>query len=229
MKNPFATQSVAPAGFVFELYQKRLSYRPKDKLHYINPEMLMAKYWEKLNRIDADHPLPMHTIIHSILPKLRYRTKRGEFYFDKHRYIHRDICIVSSIMQWFATNVGNCFIERTNYPYSIVKVEQRDYYQAKHVVEQRRYDMVPHWTHSCTPACYNKLRFNFWDSLHVFDYKSVTGRDRAVAKAVMLWLDTDAGNAFVKSWLIRRERAYDILNTDRMWRWKLQRVQAKIA
>jgi len=228
MRNPLATQSLTPAGFVFDLYKQRLSYRPKDELHYINPEMLIAKCWEKLNRIDATHPLPMCTIIHKILPKLGFKTSRGEYYFDGHTYMHRDTCIVSSIVQWFATSCGNCFIEKTDCIYSSVKVEQRDYYHAKHVANQRQHDMLAYWTHSCTPACYNKLRFNFFDSSHVLDYKSITKRDRAIAKAVMCWLDTDAGNAFVKTWLKRRKRAFEITNTNAMWGYKLKRVQEKM-
>lgn len=234
MNHSLKSQSLAPQGFVFPLYIERLNDRykpwPSSLSHHINPELMMSRFWEKVNRAGSPTPMPIQTIIHEILPTLgkKYRARDNDTFFDGKHYRSRDICLISTIVQWFATNSGNGFLEKINCYWLDLYTDRKDYYQVKYSAEQKLSDMFRYWTHVCMPCCYNPSRFTADSDRHVLSTQSVTARDRAIAQAVMKWLDSDAGNAFRIAWSERMKKATDILHSKRAWEIQLKLLDLRI-
>lgn len=209
MQHPLENPSLAPYGFVFPHYQTRLKYKPITDC-FINSEKIILKHWDKRNRAKALQPLPVQTIIHEILPAQASANRiiKGDFQYEDLPYLTRDILVLSSIIQWFGTNVGSCFLERL---YSDISCKpsfhpEREF-RMKLAKEMQRRDMVAFWTHICTSRC-DRVRSFPYDGCY-YDSHEVSTRDRAVVDGLMRWLGRNAGRAFIAEYLTRIRNVRD--------------------
>lgn len=204
MQHPLMNPSLTPFGFVFPQYKKRLRFRPTMSWA-INGEKIIAGMWEECNRAHALQPQPARTIIHDILPSQAKvnRVFTGDFTFDGLPYLSRGILVLSSVVQWLATNCGNGFL--------VTDISERPRFHPereflmKLAEEQEQRDMMTFWTHVCDSRC-DPNRPRFFPDYHYYYTSSVTGRDRAVVDGLMRWLGKPAGRAFIKTYMEIRER-----------------------
>ncbi len=209
MQHPLVRPSLAPFGFATKRHASRLDYTDRLNPYYVNAEHQMAKFWDKRHRLDAPGPLPIETIVHRILPgqaRANLLTD-GEFFFKGLPYLSRDIMLLSSIMYWFGTNVGSCFLEvpltslprgrlgRPEYEF-LVKLER----------DMQRRDMVAFWAHECRDECGNSTMRHLFVDGHEYIRDVITTRDRALAEGLMRWLGSTEGRVFIAAWLKRLER-----------------------
>ena len=167
MQHPLENPSLAPCGFVFPYYRQRLKFRPEDVKHFFNREKAIAKIWDRLNRTDAQKPTPVQTIVHEILPAQASvnRITKGDFCFGDLPYLTRDILVLSTAIQWFGTNCGNCFIETDISRHSGFHPEREfltKFAQEKHYGK----GLIAMWVHVCTSHC-EKSQSVFWGGLYL--------------------------------------------------------------
>lgn len=214
-KHPLENLSLAPYGLTTPLSYQRLQYKPSDP-YWVNQEKMLAKMWDKCNRADASHPLPVQTIVHEILPgqKRRNRLVQGNFVFECKPYLTRDIMMLSSVVQWLGSNVGNCFLTRDI-------SHKRGYsseweFLMKYDEDSKINDMVTFWCHICTPKCQEPQYFSLiGESNHRYDPRTVTDRDVAIVDGLLRWLGCSAGREFVARYDARRQRAWNMASTQR--------------
>jgi hypothetical protein len=199
MQHPLVNPSLAPFGFVFPRYRDRLNFESPHDPHWVNPERAMAQFWQKLHRHGADSSFPIEEIVHNVLPSMnsRCRITDGDFTFRGKPYLSRDIALISTIMYWFGTNIGNCFLL---YPHGLHTPKRHDHEFLEkfnlYMKEQR--NLVAMWTHVCNNDC--KLSSMPFADPHRDRPKEVTPRDYAVAEALMRWLGASSGRVFIASW-----------------------------
>lgn len=206
-RHPLENPSLAPFGLATPAFQKRLEYTPTNDL-WIDAEKLLARLWDKRNRANVSRPLPVQTIIHEILPGLAQasRLTKGDFMFDSLPYLTRDIVILSSVVQWFGTNCGRCFLEEPIF--GGVSHPEREFLD-KLAKENEHRDMVAFWCHVCTPQCNTNRSLFLLDNRCFYPSSSVSARDRAVVEGLMRWLGRVAGREFVVHYLARKKRMWD--------------------
>lgn len=213
MQHPLVRPSLAPYGFAHHHHSDRLGYTSDINPYWVNAERLMAKFWDRRHRIDAPDPLPIETIIHRILPAQAQanRLSEGEFTFRGLPYLSYDIALLSSIMYWFGTNVGSCFLERPTIFPPKGRLGRPEYeFLAKYEREMQRRDMVAFWGHQCTHRCsQDNVMLSPFVSPHAYDSRTITSRDRAVTEGLMRWLGRPEGRVFIADWLAHLERARD--------------------
>lgn len=227
-KHPLENPTLAPLGLRTKLSYDRLQYKPTSKF-WVFEERMIARFWEKRNRLGAPEPLPVAEIIHHILPAIakEHRIKHGDFVFAGLPYLTRDLVTLSSTVQWFGTNVGRNFIDSTltkpggGYHPSqefVVKLER----------ENKHRDMYAFLSHRCTNRCWDpkRVRINVFD-LCIYDSRQVTKRDRAMIDGLMSWLGTDRGRTFLCDFRARRTAAHEA--ADRRRSQNLERRRAKAA
>ena len=213
-RHPLENPSLAPLGLRTQLSYRRLQWKPTIQFTVFE-ERMIARFWDKHNRADAPRPLPVEAILHKILPSMAQsnRISKGDFVFEGKSYLTRDIVTLSSVMQWFGTNVGRCFIDRK------VARQGRGYHESREftikLAEEnkswsRSCDMYTFLSHRCTGRCNNKKRLRFWLSNDpcVHDSRTVTERDKAVIDGLMRWLGTAHGRQYITEFRIRRDLAW---------------------
>jgi hypothetical protein len=210
MRHPLHNPSLAPVGFCDVVAQQRLRAEPHPEWSY-NPELAIAKFWAGWNRQGASHPLPVATIIHDMLPAMstRFRMTEGEFMFEGKWYVGRDIAVLSSAVQWFGSNVGNCFLLHSPVFFK-PRSKDREFVE-KFAQERVSNALVMRFTHhACTEACGRNpephevvVGFRVRD-LH--DYAPVTERDQALVEGLMWWLGRTQGRSFIAAWDAKRSR-----------------------
>lgn len=214
MQHPLENPTLAPFGFAFPESQKRLEYVP-EITSGVNCERIIAELWDKWNRKNSRYPLPVTEIIHRILPGLATlnQLRKGDFEFDGRPYLSRDILVLSSLVQWLATNVGGCFLEtdissRKDLP---MKYHPEREFLIKCELEKEHHaglqDIPAFITHVCTNRCKE-----LWRCTHGvchYNPKDVSTRDRAVVDGLMRWLATKQGRAFTTRYLKKRKNAQE--------------------
>lgn len=207
MQHPLVNPSLAPFGFTFPVQQKRLQFKPADGFG-INTERVMARLWDRLHRNDAPGSTPIEIIIHEILPSMATanRLVAGDFEFRGKPYLSRDIAILSSVVQWFATNCGRCFLEDP--PIFGLKIShpEREFTE-KLAHDMKRRDFVALWTHTCNDQCQEKVPF-FGEPCYYMS-STVSERDRAVVSGLMFWLGKKSGRAFITEQHMRISAAHE--------------------
>jgi len=209
-KHPLENPSLAPFGLTTQVSYRRLQYKPTIQFH-VNEERMSARFWEKHNRAGALPPLPVRTIVHDILPGQAQcnRIARGDFVFDGLPYLTRDIVTLSSIVQWFGTNVGREFIDGK------ILNPGKGYHPSREFVikldrDNQHRDMYTFWCHRCTGACRDKSRFRLLlDGPCLHDPRTVTERDKAMVDGLMRWLGSAAGRNYITDYRARRDRAWE--------------------
>lgn len=219
MQHPLVRPTLAPYGFAFPNQAKRLEYRSPIDLHYINPERMMAKFWAELHRIDAPRPFPIETIVHEILPGMaKVNTfAEGEFEFGGRPYLSRDIALLSTVVYWFGTNVGNAFLEPQRHwlpearrlpPLRQSAPSEREYLE-KYQGRMRERDLVKYlWAHTCVPACNQHQDARGLGDHHQY-HEEVISRDYAVVEGLMRWLGRQAGREFSTKWFEKLRRSQE--------------------
>jgi len=194
VQHPLVNPSLTPYGFVFPKYKERLDFSPDNNPQYINRERLIAKQWAKRNRYDATQPLPAHTIIHQILPSIATvnHITNGDFSFNEKPYLSRDLAILSTVLQWLATNVGNEFLTRDISEYSGYHTEREFVLKFEH--KPNRDQRLALWLHECSPLC------SKFTSECVLDVNQVTTRDRTVIDGLFRWLGKSDGRQFIANY-----------------------------
>ena len=222
MQHPLENPSLAPYGFV-SFFSKQ-GWNTSLLWFFVNREKIIAKFWDKYNRASAPRPLPVKTIIHEILPAQASanRITKGSFLHDDLPYLTRDILVLSSVIQWLGTNVGNCFLESldSNLSRQPSFHPEREF-RMKLAKEMQRADMVVFWTHVCTSRC-NTVQL-FPNGGCYYDSREVSTRDRAVVDGLMLWLGRNAGRTFITECLTRISKAIDATNKRR---WEETRISS---
>ena len=207
MRHPLENPSLAPYGFVFPTSQKRLEWHDELNSTWINPERVIARLWDKLNRSNAQRPLPVRTIIHGILPGLARANllTQGNFVFEGDPYRSSDIMLLSAAIQWLATNVGSSFLDE-----DISKLPQfhpeREFVM-KAARRQLPIELVAVWTHVCDDA---KCLFPLPHPLHRFEPTEITARDRALMDGFLRWLGSQRGREFITSYKARLKRVREV-------------------
>src|SRR3989339_1046875 len=206
MQHPLVNPSLAPCGFVFPASKERLEYSPPNcALWWVNNEVLISRLWEEINRANAPKSPPLITIIHKILPSevTANKLEEGDFEFAGLPFLSRDIALVSTLVQWFATSVGNAFIE------SVISHGAKQRHDHEFVRKfndyEKQYNLIAHLMHTCTPQCHKGLLLMRGNG-HDYSQNEVTARDKAVAMGLMIWLGRAAGRAFIAEYL-EQERA----------------------
>lgn len=233
MQHPLVRPSLAPYGFAYHQHSDRLSYKPRHDPYYVNAERMMARFWDRRHRIDALDPLPIETIIHRIMPGHAQvnRLFEKEFEFRGYAYMSRDIALLSSIMYWFGTNVGSCFLEvpytgdwlpkdRQLPPLNEWKDKLKNHpeheFLKKYERAMRDRDMVAFWGHECTGECgESRRKFSPFVSPHAYDSSAITERDRAVVRGLMHWLGRVEGRSFTADWLAHLKKLRDAADVRR--------------
>lgn len=218
MEHPLVRPTLAPYKFAFSRQAKRLDYRDPNDPYYFNPEDLIARFWAKRHQADATRPLPIETIIHRILPGMAraHATFTAEFEFGGKPYRSRDIALLSTVVYWFGTNVGNAFLEPAYCwlgPRDLPPLSRRlADHPEREFLEKYRRQIVPHdyvkyvWAHTCVPEC-EKRRQPSFPADHCFYHDAVVPRDYAVVEGLMRWLGTTEGRTFTAAWRKRRNAA----------------------
>lgn len=226
-KHPLENPSLAPLHLTTALSYRRLQYEPTSSF-WVFEERMSARLWEKRNRMDAQRPLPVERIIHSILPAMaaRFRIDKGDFVFEGKPYLTRDIVTLSSAVQWFGTNIGRCFIDEP------LRNPPKNYHASKEFAlklakENRDRDFYAFLSHRCTNACNNPKRFRlFMSDPCLFDSRKVTERDRAVIDGLMRWLGTTHGRQYLTEFSDRRKQAHQDADRRRRQSYELRRKKA---
>jgi len=208
-KHPLENPSLAPFGLAMPISQDRLKYTSDNEI-WVNTEKLIARLWDKCNRTNAPRPLPVQTIVHEIMPGVARanRLTKGDFLFDGLPYLTRDITILSSVVQWFGTSCGRCFLEDPLVGCDPSHPERE--FMEKFAKQQKLWDhmdMVAFFCHVCTPRCAADTRLYFLETPHYYSPSQVSVRDRAVVDGLMRWLGRKAGREFVARYIARREQA----------------------
>lgn len=208
MRHPLVNPSLAPYGFVLPSWGQRLRYESENP-HWVNTEEVIARFWDKRNRLNAPRPLPARTIIHDILPGLATanRITGGDFVFDGLPYLGRDILVLSSAMQWFGTSVGRCFLEDT-WSFLPPHHPEREFLVKLEFEREKSHspvDLAMHFTHVCNARC----RHNGILSICSYDARDTTARDRALVGGLMRWLGRTAGREFIAAYKARKERVLE--------------------
>lgn len=214
-KHPLENPSLAPLGLTTPLSYERLQYKSENP-YWVNQEKLLAKMWDKRNRADALHPLPVQTIIHEILPSQARRNHlaKGNFVFEGQPYLTRDIMLLSSMVQWLGTNVGDCFLTRNISGKRGFHLERE--FLMKCTEESKAHDMTTFWCHFCTPRCKEPVHFSLvGESRHRYDPRAVTQRDKAVVDGLLRWLGHSAGREFIAQYIARKKRTWDMADAQR--------------
>ncbi len=230
MHHPLINPTLAPYGFAFPIMSNRLEYVSDDPFN-VDPEKMMAKLWGRSNTMLATRPLPIEQIVHHLLPSLAqaHRLTKGDFQFDGKYYLARDIKLLSTVMQWFGTNCGECFltsgVERVGWSCFKKKLTptqkrlllspEREFL-VKFVTENEQRDMVVFWAHDCNSRCHLDGIRHFVSDPHHYVSESVTVRDRAVVDALMRWLGSAHGRAFTARYLKKLAAARKERSTKRM-------------
>lgn len=209
MQHPSVNPSLAPFGFVFPFQRARLEYVPQF-VRGINRERIMGRLWGKCNRLKAEHPLPVQVIIHEILPSQARVNKitKGDLMFEGLPYLSRDILVLSSMVQWLATNVGDCFLTTKKMAGEEARNHEREFV-LKLAAEMEGCDLVARIFHVCNTQCNSNVgRIFAFDHPHAYDSSSVSSRDRALVDGLMRWLGKRSGRSFVKRYCAIRDREY---------------------
>jgi hypothetical protein len=220
MQHPLVNPSLAPFGLVLPLRKERLKYRSFEG--WPNPERLIAKCWDKANRLNAPRPRPVETIVHEILPGLAASNRHfnPDFEFDGKPYCSRDVIVLSSVVQWLATNVGNCFLTETRVEIKedvrfhperefVLKLEYEDSRSLRYGY-MGRVGLAIFLTHVCNEYCGAQAIRTLSGEYHVYRRSEVSNRDRALVLGLMHWLGRKDGRAFIASYLARRARHFDL-------------------
>lgn len=207
MQHPQVNPSLAPYGFVFPRSKERLTYvSPNESL--LNVEKLLAKFWARRHRKNAPRPLPVATILHEILPGRAAinRLYTGDFIWDEQHYLSRDIALLSTVVQWFGTSVGSCFLE-TNILRIPCPHPEREFVM-KFAQETESKNLIRMWTHVCSTQCEPQpISCAFGDG-HYYEASLTPARDLAVVEGLMFWLGTKAGRVFIAEWLERKKQSW---------------------
>lgn len=202
---------MAPCGFVFPNWKARLDYEPEGQ-YWVNEEVVIARLWDRHNRVGGSRQPPVQTIVHEILPALASanRLTDGDFWHGGLPYLTRDVLVLSSTLQWFGTNIGRCFLET-----DISKQSIRGYRPEHEFIiklsqaSREKGDMVAFFVHVCSERC------TVWQPLAAFgggccyDKKQVSARDRVVVDGLMRWLGTEEGRLFVKRFVTLKGLLWD--------------------
>jgi len=105
---PRRVESLTPYGLVTSNYAARLG----DEFKFSWPERLMARLWEDENRPRHHYSVPI-----AVMVTHECSDKCGKGFYipfaDKHEYkmpSPEQVKILSALVQWFGTNIGNRFI-----------------------------------------------------------------------------------------------------------------------
>lgn len=206
-KHPLENPTLAPLNLRTKLSWQRLQWVPTIGFTVFE-ERMIARFWEKRNRLSAPRPLPAAEIIHTILPhkSRKNRIKTGDFIFGGLPYLTRDIVTLSSVVQWFGTNVGRCFIEEP------LRRLESGYRQSEEFATKFRKmhedrDMYAFLAHRCTSVCNNPRIFRLAYESCIFDSQQISARDKAVVDGLMVWLGTEHGRQFFRDFHARRGEA----------------------
>ena len=174
---------------------------------------MILKTWESANRLDANGTRPVTEIVHRIMPGVAAssRLTKGDLVFDGLPYLARDILVMNVFIQWFGTNVGSCFLEST----PIGLREKKNFHPEREFVLKYAYELstsslksLPHMLfHVCSERCARKGEPLYLPSDgHYYSYVNFSQRDAAVINALMRWLGSKNGRAFVDRYQERRTR-----------------------
>jgi hypothetical protein len=204
--HPFqVVRSLAPAPFVLPNSLRR----QLERLSGINYESVMARYWEQLHLENMRGPRPIETIVHKILrrmkPAMRLERDGGDFIFRDRPYLTRDILVISTFVQWFATGCGRCFLEDPFNRFNASTIPVHAYTRKlRYETEDRRPDLITIILHVCTSECPcmkpGFARGGFGGTC-AFRAEHVSDRDLALVWALMKWLEGPAGLRFIKGWM----------------------------
>jgi len=186
--------------------------------------------------------MPIETIVHEILPALAkvMPASRASFTFCGRSYQTRDVVVLSSAMQWFATNCGKELLERDLMRHhSMAVAPEREFLVKFEIADKERRqghesDMATFLTHQCTTRCTRLTPPYTWrEALTaqrcVHDGKETTGRDRALVAALMRWLGTSDGREFIADYQSRRNTVWEYLRKQFKRKHGLQPRAASIA
>ena len=211
MQHPLVNPSLAPYGFVFPVQAERLRFQPPEG-YGVNAEKIIGRLWDQLHRSRAPTPLPIETIVHDILPGMTAasRTFTLDFEFAGKPYQSRDIAVISTVVQWFATNVGRCFLEDQMAFLEISHPEREFVEKLEYDNKVHKRDKVAFWAHTCDKRCLPQGKVvRLGADPHLYDPTTVSERDRALVHGLMWWLGKAAGRAFIAEQKLRIRRAHD--------------------
>lgn len=207
MQHPLVNPSLAPFGFVTSRQKGRLEYIPTTATG-INRERIIGRLWAKRHRLKAVHPLPIKVIVHEILPSQEKTNilKFGDFVFGELPYLSRDIIVLSGMIQWLGTNVGDCFLTTSLNGRKGYHPERE--FVMKLAEEMERCHLVAHILHVCDGRCGTCLsRVGSFDGC-AYDTRSISDRDMAVVDGLMRWLGKKDGRSFIRAYQAICERKY---------------------
>ncbi len=207
MEHPLQNPSLTPVGFVFPFSRERLEYIPPPGR--VDGDRVSAEFWQEQHRMTSPQPLPVRTILHDILPSTyeEETVREYEVEFRGKWYAARDIMVLSSVVQWFGTSVGNSFLTETSYPF-----DRYVTFAQKFAYEEKRSSIFVQLTHECTDACAKQGISSSFNPRNHHNKVTIEGRDRKLIEALMLWFDTPGGIAYRKAY---REYRAGVIRTAR--------------
>lgn len=201
MQHPLENPSLTPYSFLFPFSYMRV--RQKLETNMINGDHEIVKFWAKQNRNNSQRPLPAKVILHDILPSLssQVAAAKQSFTFDGLPYHNRDIALLSSMVRWFGTNIGNSFIT-SRYTNEKYKHPVKEFVEKFNQLDNS--DIILGMAiHSCTVKCKN----NTID--HAINTSLITDRDRLVVKALLIWLGKEQGRDFMNAYKSHIRKLHD--------------------
>ncbi len=200
MEHPLTNPSLTPFCFTSPHRFARNRQNLKGVGTGINGDREMARHWAKANRLKNEGALPAERIVHHILDsRFRPRMVTSDFVFKEKPYRERDIFVLTCIVTWFGTNVGNSFMidipigwDNAQSGQFFLKKYQHENEQWRERSRKNRFaqgpkDLVTFWTHVCTKHCRDK---------HDYRNDTPTETDYALADALMWWLGSKQGREF---------------------------------
>lgn len=205
LRHPLERLSLAPYGFVFPVRRQRLAYVPPNRFG-VDEEKLVVRLWERWNRIDRATP-PLQTILHRILPAemQEYPVGNGSFTHGDLLYRTRDVLILSSAVQWLGCNMGRYFLEEDI-------SEKRDYSPEKEFSlklaawkKEKGIEPAAFFAHVCNIHCRPSVP---WVGCH-YRRSDISARDEAVVAALMDWLGSEDGRAFLAAFKAKKKALWE--------------------
>lgn len=203
MEHPLTNPSLTPFCFTSPYRFARNRQNLKGLGSGINGDREMARHWARSNRLKNEGVLPAEKIIHHILDsRFRPTVKDFDFVFKEKLYRQRDIFVLTCIVTWFGTNVGNGFM--VDVPRGWDNARSKQFFLKKYRHENKEWeersrknwfgsgpkDLVTFWTHICTKHC---------GRTHDYRNDTPTETDYALAEALMWWLGSEHGREFFSS------------------------------
>jgi len=145
-------------------------------------------FWDKTSRLSVSVPRPAEVMMNTIMPIMPgYQIfEEGDIPLNDIQYMSRDILVLSSVIQWFGTGIGQNWI--TERPSTCKASRSSLEFVERFAIDGQKFIYAA--IHQCLATC----RPGYCDHTP----KQITKRDRLVVGAFMIWLGRVEGRDYME-------------------------------